>query len=552
MTLTQWFIFFLVIQVIHFLGTWKLYVKAGYKAWEAAVPVYNAYVLMKIINRPGAWVILLFIPMINVIMLPIIWVETLRAFGKNKDIDTVLGVATLGFYLYYVNYTQDVEHIKDRSLQPRTKAGEWVSSILFAVVAATLVHTYVMQPYNIPTSSLEKTLLVGDFLFVSKFHYGARTPMTAVSFPMVHDTIPKTKIKSYLSKPQYPYFRLPGFSKIKRSDIVVFSWPVDTVNAFQQYGDGKYYYKPIDKKSNYVKRCVGIPGDKLSIIDGKVFANGETLKLPTKAKPQYSYRVSGKGQGFSLEALYKYLDITDGIQYVSVDSRSGQLYGRMSKYIRGASQTKIKSANGEYVFSSVTEEAANKLKRHKNVKSITRIISPKGEGEASIFPNNGTSTWNRDQIQDLYIPKKGATIDINASNIDLYKRLIEVYEGSEMGIQNKLNVSGNQVSLNSQPLTTYTFKQDYYWMMGDNRHNSEDSRYWGFVPENHIVGKPVFLFMSWDANAKGIMNKIRWDRIMSTVGGDGKLKSHKILVFILIGLYIIGSFIWERKKKKEQ
>jgi len=202
MTFTDWILIFLVIQLIHFLGTWKLYQKAGYKAWEAAVPVYNAYVLTKIINRHWGWVILLLIPVINVIMLPILWVETLRSFGKNSAVDTALGIVTFGFYIYYVNYTQDVKHIKDRSLEPKTALGEWVSSILFAVVAATIVHTYVMQPYNIPTSSLEKTLLVGDFLFVSKFHYGARTPMTAVSFPMVHDTIPATKLKSYLPKIQ--------------------------------------------------------------------------------------------------------------------------------------------------------------------------------------------------------------------------------------------------------------------------------------------------------------------------------------------------------------
>ncbi len=551
MTLTQWFIFFLVIQAIHFLGTWKLYVKAGYKAWEAAVPVYNAYILTKIINRHWTWVILLFIPMVNVIMLPIIWVETLRAFGKNKDIDTVLGVVTLGFYIYYVNYTQDVTYIEDRSLQPRTKLGEWVSSILFAVVAATLVHTYVMQPYNIPTSSLEKTLLVGDFLFVSKFHYGARTPMTAVSFPMVHDTIPKTKLKSYFSKPQYPYFRLPGFQKIKRADIVVFSWPVDTVNAFHSAGDGKYHYKPIDKKSNYVKRCVGIPGDNLSIVDGKIIANGEPLALPKKAKPQYSYNVTGKGKGFNLKALYKYFDITDAIQ-VEFQDKNGNLVKGGLKYSKLNQRNNFQSPTGKYVFSALTEAGAEKLKKHKNVVSVERIISEEKKGEPGIFPNGIKYGWNKDQIQNLYIPEEGKTVDITTNNIDLYQRIIEVYEGSEMGIGNTITTSGNQVLLNSQPLTQYTFKQNYYWMMGDNRHNSEDSRYWGFVPETHIVGKPVFLFFSLDQNAKGLMNKIRWDRIMSTVGGDGKLKSHKILVFVLIGLYIVGSFIWERKKKQKE
>ena len=169
MTLNQWFLFFIAIQVIHFLATWKLYIKAGKKAWQAAVPIYNAIVLMQIINRPKWWVILLFIPIINLLMFPIIWVETIRSFGKNSNTDTALVIGTLGFYIFYVNYALDVKYIGNRSLKPRTATGEWVSSIAFAIIAATLVHTYFMQPYTIPTSSLEKSLLVGDFLFVSKF-----------------------------------------------------------------------------------------------------------------------------------------------------------------------------------------------------------------------------------------------------------------------------------------------------------------------------------------------------------------------------------------------
>ena len=225
MTMIQWFIFFLIIQVIHFIGTWKLYVKAGRKSWEAIVPIYNAIVLMKIINRPTWWVILLFIPIINLLMFPVVWIETIRSFGKNTTIDSFLAVLTLGFYTYYINYLTDVNYVEDRSLKSRTELGEWVSSIVFAIVAATLVHTYFMQPYTIPTSSLEKSLLVGDFLFVSKFHYGARTPMTTVAAPMVHDSLPLVKIKSYLKKPQFPYFRIPGFENIKRNEIVVFNCP---------------------------------------------------------------------------------------------------------------------------------------------------------------------------------------------------------------------------------------------------------------------------------------------------------------------------------------
>jgi len=250
--MTNWIIFFLIIQVIHFLGTWKLYQKAGRQSWEALVPIYNAYILTKIINRPWWWVILLFIPIINLMMFPSFWVETVRSFGKEKTGELFLVVFTFGFYIYYLNYVEDVKYNKDRQLRPFTAAGEWTTSIVFAVIAATIVHTYFIRPYNIPTSSLEKTLLVGDFLFVSKIHYGAPTPHTPISFPMVHDTLPipytGIKFKSYVSNIQIPSFRLPGFQKIKRNDIVVFYWPADTVRFFRD-NSGIHAYKPLDKKS---------------------------------------------------------------------------------------------------------------------------------------------------------------------------------------------------------------------------------------------------------------------------------------------------------------
>ena len=522
MTLIQWFLFFLIVQLVHFAGTWKLYKKAGRQAWEAAVPVYNAVILMKIIHRPWWWVILLFIPVINVIMLPVIWVETIRSFGLNTTKDTILVIVTLGFYIYYVNYMLDVKYIENRDLKPATSAGEWISSILFAVVAATLVHTYVMQPYTIPTGSLERTLLVGDFLFVSKFHYGARTPMTAVSFPMVHDTIPIVRTKSYLTEPQYPYFRIPGFEDIERNDLVVFSWPVDTVNAFQQYSDGKYYYKPIDKKSNYVKRCVGVPGDSLAVIDGFVHINGKQNQLPDRAKLQFQYLIETKGGRFDPNNLYK-------------------RYGIKPNEFR---------FDGQNAAAFLTEEAAKKFKNHPNVVRLERFIRPKGNKDPGIFPNTGDVNWNIDNFGPIYIPKKGVTTPLNIDNIALYERLIEVYDGTELGLQQEVSVNGNQILINEQPVDSYTFKQDYYWMMGDNRHNSEDARSWGYVPANHIVGKPVFIWFSWDTNAKGLFNKIRWERLFTTVSGSGKPRSYLYLFLILLaGWYAFSLY---RKKKKSK
>ena len=510
MTLIQWFVFFIIVQVIHFLGTWKLYEAAGRKKWEAAIPVYNAIVLMKIINRSPWWTILLFVPVVNLIMFPVVWVETLRSFGKNSTLDTLLGVLTLGFYIYYINYTQKLVYINNRSLEPTNKTADTVSSLLFAIVVATLVHTYVMQPYTIPTSSLEKSLLVGDFLFVSKFHYGARTPMTPIAAPMVHDTLPLLNVKSYTKKPQLPSFRFFAMQEINRTDIVVFNWPADTLFNMYKAAD-KRYDKPIDKKTNYVKRCVGIPGDSLSIKDGIVYINGKIMPMPERAKPQFSYTVTTDGNGFDQTYITKELNITDGV---------------------------YQSTQNTFYFRALTEESANRLRLNPIVKSVIRNISH--EAEAVIFPYN--TKWNLDNLGPIYIPKKGVTIALNTKSLPFYKTIIREYEN------NDLKVKGDEIRINGQIATTYTFKQDYYWMMGDNRHNSLDARYFGYTPEDHIVGKPVFIWMSLDPNGKGL-NKIRWDRVFTTVSGDGEPQSYfKYFLFALIAYFGISYIIRKRKE----
>ena len=522
MTLTQLFIILIVIQIIHGLGTWKLYVKAGRQAWEAFVPVYNAVILMKIINRPWWWTILLFLPIVNLIMFPVVWVETARSFGKNTTTDTVLAIVSLGFYNFYLNYVADVEHVKDRSLQPKTSAGDWVSSILFAIVAATIVHTYVLQPYTIPTSSLEKSLLVGDFLFVSKFHYGARVPMTTVAAPMVHDTIPFINKKSYLyddnvenkntsfiNKLSLPYMRLPGFQKIKHNDIVVFNWPVDTM-LNMRFTD-RNRYKPVDKKTNYVKRCVGLPGDSLEVRNGYVYINGKKNELPDRAKLQFSYKVETKSGAFNNDQLTKRFDITDLPQY-------------------------NQNASVSY-FPGLTDETLNQFTNHPNVKNIESLKREKGEREASVFPHDPNYNWNNDFFGPLYLPESGATIDLNLEVLPLYKRVISEYEN------NKLQVKGNQIFINDELATSYTFKKDYYWLMGDNRHNSQDARSWGFVPFDHVVGKPVFIWMSWDR-----FGKPRWERFFTTVHGSGKPVSYIIPFLILLAAWF-GFSKWRKHKK---
>ena len=561
MTLTQWILFTLAIQVIHFLGTWKLYKVAGYKSWQAAVPIYNAIILMKIIKRPLWWVILLFIPTINLILFGVIWVETLRSFGKNSAKDTFLGIITFGLYIYTINYSSNPTHFPDRSLQAKTGLAETVSSILFAIVAATIVHNYLIQPYIIPTGSLEKSLLIGDFLFVSKFHYGARAPMTAVSFPMVHDTIPVIKTKSYLKKPQLPYFRLPALQKIKRNDIVVFSWPADTVRQF--FVREKRVDKPIDKKSNYVKRCVGIPGDTLEIIDGFIHTNGIKNILPERAEVQYTFNAYAKkgvssrkllDEGFEdFDRIYKIENITESSFQQIIPYITGRRGTADNFYVYTGSKglpTDLIRKLGLRVSETlevdkqltITLEEADKLRKITWIDSVKQRINSIKVPNESFFPNKIPYNWNEDNFGPLLIPKKEMSIELTRDNLPLYKKIIQEYEG------NQLELTPTQIKINGEIASTYTFKKDYYWMMGDNRHKSEDSRFWGFVPDDHIVGKPVFIWFSIKGINDGIKNwSIRWDRVFTTVDGPGERRSY--FPYFLVFVVLWQGYVFYRKRK---
>ena len=564
MTFIEWFIFFLVIQVIHFTGTWKLYQRANRKAWEAAIPIYNAVILMKIINRPKWWVILLFIPVINQLMFPILWIETARSFGFNKRKDTALVLLTLGFYLFFINYATNSTYKLNRSLKPRTAFGEWVSSIAFAIIAATLVHTYVMQPYTIPTSSLEKTLLVGDYLFVSKFHYGARVPTTAIATPMLHDSIPTAIIsekntKSYLNKPLLPYLRIPGFQKIKRNDIVVFNWPVDTLVHWMDPSKGTDF-KPLDKKTNYVKRCVGIAGDTLEVRDGYVYINGKQNILPDRAKLQFYNRVYSE-KGFSTQKLLRYTDKEFERKFI-INFTSQNQFEKVMRYatnnpekikdnqfiittsdegipqwIINGYRLDIKEISTKIRKANITDEIAAKLRKDSEVDSVVKVINPKGNKGNNMFPQGTNLSWNTDNYGPIYIPKKGTTVPLNMNSIPFYERIIEDYEN------NQLEVIGEHIFVNGKKSTSYTFNQDYYWMMGDNRQNSLDARSWGYVPFDHVVGKPVLIWFSINEG------KIRWERLFTTVGGNGKPVSYLMYFLIALAGYIGYSFLRKNKKK---
>ncbi|MFY0631511.1 MAG: signal peptidase I [Flavobacteriaceae bacterium] len=569
MTFTEWLLFFLLVQLVHFAGTWKLYQKAGRKAWEAAIPVYNVIVLLGIIKRPKWWTILLFFPIVNLLMFPILWIESARSFGFYQRKDTALVVLTLGLYLFYINYATDAKYRADRSLDPRTPLGEWVSSIAFAIIAATMVHTYFMQPYTIPTSSLEKTLLVGDYLFVSKFHYGARIPMTTIAAPMLHDSLPTAILtgkntKSYLRSPQLPYMRMPGLQKIKRNDIVVFSWPTDTLVHWTNPGKG-IDHKPIDKRSNYVKRCVGIPGDSLSLVDGYVYINGKLNELPDRAKLQFFYTYTTKGNisennmprfvrdkersyVFSIPTKY-WDDPTVQRRFIKDEVAATKLFG-------DSIRTEFKGNLSQELFNrleinivqnkrniNLTDEEAEKLRKQSQTVSLEKIIH---DADPKVFPHTSNG-WSQDNFGPMYIPEAGKTVSLNLESLPFYKEIITRYE------YNNLDVIGENIYINGKKATSYTFKQDYYWMMGDNRHNSLDARYWGFVPYDHVLGKPVFIWFSWDADAPSLgakIKSIRWDRMFTTVGGSGEPVSYLMYFVIALGLYIVYSFYRKRKKAK--
>ncbi len=380
----------------------------------------------------------------------------------------------------------------------QTKLVEWIDAIIFAVIAATFIRMFFIEAYTIPTSSMEKSLLVGDYLFVSKTAYGPKTPNTPLSFPFVHNTMPLTKgKKSYLEWIKRPYHRMAGFGKIKNDDVVVFHFPEgDTVamniqaasyhQLVRDYGRervwtdkrnfGEIVSRPVDKRENYIKRCVAIPGDEIKMERGQLFINGKPQqKLPGM---QHNYIVTTNGTAINPKALDK---------------------------LKIAEDDRDVFSSEQYKF-PLTEENAAKLKEFSNVVSVEKITQEPGIWETGIFPSHRNFQWNLDNFGPVNIPAKGQTVQLTVDNLPMYKRIISVYEG------NKLEVNGSEIKINGEVATSYTFKMDYYWMMGDNRHNSADSRYWGFVPEDHVVGKAKFIWLSMDKD-KSFPAKIRLGRM---------------------------------------
>ncbi|WP_316812513.1 signal peptidase I [Pedobacter heparinus] len=395
-------------------------------------------------------------------------------------------------------FWQKTKEEDNKPRKKKTRSREWLDAIVFAVVAATIIRVFFIEAYTIPTGSMERSLLIGDFLFVSKVNYGARIPMTPVAFPFAHHTMPLTGTKAYWDGVQWKYRRLPGLSDIKRNDVVVFNYPQgDTVALERQ--DVDYYQmvrsegwsavntqytvvsRPVDKRENYIKRCIGIAGDTVSMTAGLVSVNGKPEKL--KNTGQFSYEVT-----------FKSTDVNFGI------------FEEMGFSMRSADPDIMQMSQNSYAFTG-SELMMDKVRKLDFVASVKELSKPAGQAEIDVFPHDPNRNWNVDNFGPIIIPKKGWTVKLDSASMPLYERSIRIYEG------NKLEKSGNGWLINGKPADSYTFKMDYYWMMGDNRHNSLDSRYWGFVPEDHIVGKALFIWMSFDTNGN-FFNKIRWSRLL--------------------------------------
>jgi signal peptidase I len=380
--------------------------------------------------------------------------------------------------------------MKETPKKQKSAFREWLDSVAFAVVAATLIRFFVFEAYTIPTPSMESSLMVGDFLFVSKLHYGVRTPKTPLQLPLTHQKIWFTDIPSYLRWLDLPIFRLPGFSSVKQGDAVVFNVP-----NFEEDGDA-----PVDLRTFYVKRCVATPGDVLEVRDQQVIVNGKAMENPVRMQHPIFMKTKENledkffeeyGIRNSPEASY---DSADWLPLAEPDSQN-VLWG----YKLNTSKAMM--------------EEIQALPFKKSF-DVNLFKDPKGVTFIDIFPHDTTLfKWNRDFYGPLKVPAKGLTVPLTPGNVALYSEAIQKYEGNKNVV-----VNGYQITIEGKAITSYTFKQDYYFMMGDNRHNSADSRFWGFVPSDHIVGKAFFVWMSIDPNKPLISwNKIRWNRIFRFV-----------------------------------
>ncbi|MEM1325214.1 MAG: S26 family signal peptidase [Bacteroidota bacterium] len=533
-------IFLIVSYIVLSVALYFLFPEAGVNGVKGLIPGVNFMEWCELIGRPKWWAALLLIPIVNIFIYSGMAVDLVRSFGKYKFIHSFLAVVAGPIYFLSLAFDKDTKYVgktieleaayserlgealekgntrqikKLQSQNPYKKGPgrEWAEAIIFAVFAATFIRMFLIEAYVIPTPSMEGTLLVGDFLFVSKAHYGIRTPKTIAMLPLVHNRAPVVGGESYLKKPSLEFKRLPALETIDRNDQVVFNYPEgDSVYvmpgrtwSIHDYRRGsiamgirqhhrriasgreELVTRPIDKRDHYIKRCVAVGGDSIQIIDRELYINGTPAEEPQEVQYRYfvNYPASvqlneDKLDDWGIEANQKVADV----QY------DPQNRSRISNMILSDEQKeKVQSLDP-------------------NIKIEPVVYNSEIDKPMQIFPHSPDNfQWTRDNFGPLWIPEEGATIDLTERNMILYERVIRDYE------DNEVEKRGGQIFINGEATTTYTFKQNYYWMMGDNRHNSEDSRVWGFVPKDHIVGKPLFIWMS--AKEGNLFKGIRFNRL---------------------------------------
>lgn len=510
----------LLIVLLPAIGLYKMFQKAGIPAWKGLIPFVNTWEIVKAAHLPRHWFFWQFIPIVGWFISIWLLVEWVKLFGKFSFLAHAAAALLAVFYFPYLGFRPQEKFLGYKAVKNHKKstAREWIDAGVFAIVAATLIRIFVFEAYTIPTGSMEKTLLVNDFLFVSKLSYGPRIPNTPLAIPFVHHTLPGVNSKSYTEVVKLPYTR--WFAKeVKRNDVVVFNFPAgDTLT--KEFDSADPYYdillkqemaeraqlrgqypndsilrivaaqrardfvwdqytiatRPVDKRENYIKRCVGIPGDTIEIKAGILFVNGQKAFVSSTSATEYRVATNNK--------ILSEIELKEAGIKLNQDG---------SDYM----------AEGNNYVLNLTLDEVEMVKKIQGVASVTPYLDT--SYEARIFPRDpSVKQWSVDQFGKLWIPKKGATIELNRENIAFYKRTIRVYENNDWQERD------GKIFINGQEAKTYTFKMNYFWMMGDNRHRSQDSRFWGFVPEDHIVGEAWLIWMSWE-------NGPRWKRLFRTI-----------------------------------
>ncbi len=495
----------LLLVVLPAPGLYKMFEKAGIPAWKGLVPFLNIWEIIKLAKIRKHWFFWQFIPIAGWFITIWLLIESVKLFGKFSLLQHAMVVFVPFLYFPYLGYSKDEKYIGPDIVKKhkKTVGREWIDAAVFAVVAATLIRSFVFEAYTIPTGSMEKTLLVNDFLFVSKLTYGPRVPNTPLAVPFVHHTIPKLNVKSYSEAIYIPYTRWFG-KDVKRNDVVVFNFPAGDTLTKERDSQDPYYdilrreeamvgnaevarrnvweqytiqTRPVDKRENYIKRCVAVFGDTLKIVDGTLFINNEPAFVPPYSATDYFVRTT---------RIIGEDDLRDAGIMLNNDDLSPDFYPAGSNIYR----------------INLTASEVEKLKSIPGIDSVFRLNMD--ESYAQVWPFDKRFPWTVDDFGPVWVPKKGSSIQLTPENIVLYKRVIRVYENNDWEERD------GKIFINGQEATSYTFKMNYYWMMGDNRHRSQDSRFWGFVPEDHIVGSAWMIWMSYDQG-------IRWNRLFKKI-----------------------------------